>query len=1232
MNSSRSQFFLRYGLALTSVALATWTRWLLDPALGDSVAFVTYFAAIAVTAYFGGFGPTVLTIALSAGIADYLFIVPRGSLIPQRIETWASVGLFCFVGALMAISSELMSRARRSAQESSDRQRSQQERFHIALASIGEGVIVTDAAAKVTFLNSVAEQLTGCDFAAAQGLSVETVVRVLDEVTREPVENPVLQALREGKTTNPAGHSVLLARDGKERGVEQIAAPIRDAHGEISGVILVFRDVSHTRRWNIERGRLAALLASSDDAIIGLSTRGAVVSWNLGAERLYGYTAEEIIGQRLAPLIVPPDHAAENNDLMQRVARGERVDVLETVRTNKAGRRLDISKRISPILDSAGEIVGISTIDRDISQRRAAERRRNARLAVTQIVAQEQKLEVAGPRILEAVCRALQWDGGCLWTPGLSGNELHCREVWVEPSLDGESFREQSLRTALMPGVGLPGRVWQEAHCIWVADVALDDNFTRTATAAQAGLHGAFGCPIMLGGSLQGVIEFYHREILEPDEDLLEMMSTMGHQIGQFLERARAQEALRESEELLRLRVNEVIDAEERIRSVINTAMDAIITIDDRGIMQTFNPAAERLFGRSAEDVIGCHVRMLVPEGNRHEYAAYAARFLETGEVGSGREVRGLRSDGTTVPIELAAGEFHLKGKRYFTGTLHEITERKRIEATLRFLADASKLLSQLVDYRETLERVAELAVPDFADWCAVDMIAPDGTLERVAVAHIHPHQLARLKEYYGRRPHRPETTFGPPQVVRTGKSEWAAIVTDEMLESAAVDEESLAFFRDLTPRSFLCVPLTSQDQTLGSLTFVLSEPGRRYTSDDLAVAEDLARRAVIALENARLYQQIQEADRRKDEFLAMLAHELRNPLAPIRSGLDILSLQASAPKETLEIMQRQVDHLVRLVDDLLDVSRFIRGKVDLRKSPVELSAIVTQAIDVMKSLAADESQSITVVIPSEPIWLDVDRVRIVQVLENLLHNAVKYSDRGAKIELHAKRAGTEAVIRVCDNGIGIDAELLPKVFDLFTQSTRTLDRAQGGLGIGLTLVRNLVEMHDGTVTARSEGLGKGSEFEVRLPLMAAAVQPQTPLPLVQDEAGPWRVLIVDDNVGAARLLSTLVGKLGTHQVAVAHDGLTAVAQVTEFRPDIVLLDIGLPGMDGFDVARAIRGLGTGCDARLIAVTGYGQEEDRRRSLEAGFDDHVVKPVSVNTLSQILSRGMRDRIANKPVE
>ena len=1206
MDTSR-RTLMRYAIALTSIALATWVRLLLQPVFQDRVPFITYFAAIALTAYYAGFGPTVLAIVLAGALADYYFVPPYYRPWPQNAEGWAALGLFGFVGLIIAFSSEMMHRARRRAQESSDEARREQEYFHTTLASIGEGVIVTDSIGRVTFLNSVAAELTGCDLAAAKGLPVETVVRVVNEATREVVENPAVGALKRGRFTQLKEHTVLIARDGRERSVQQSAAPLHDTHGNITGVVLVCRDVSHSRKWDIERGRLAALLLSSEDSIIGLTPRGSIVTWNLGAEKLYGFRAEEVLGQRLASLLVPPQRMEEFNDILARVARGERAAPFETIRNTKDGRLIDVSKRMSPILGPGGEIAGVSTVDRDIGQRRAAERLRNARTAVTQILAQQYDLATAAPRVIKAICRALLWDAGGLWTPDESGTLLRCREIWQEkPSPAFEAFRTQSLELPLAPGAGLVGRVWQTGTCAWIPDVTLDANFPRAATAAEAGLHGAIGAPIVIGGDFLGVVEFFHRHIQQPDEDLLETMATIGHQIGQFIERRRAEDALQESEQ--------------RIRSVVQTAMDAIITIDERGVMQTFNPAAERLFGRSAADVIGRNVRVLMPEPYHGEHDSYLSHYLRTGEarvIGSGREVRGLRSDGSTVPIELAVSEFYLKGKRYFTGTLHDITERKRTESILRFLAEASKLLSELVDYRETLERVASLAVPDFADWCAVDMLSPDGTLDRLAVAHADPDKLARIEEFYRQHPHRVDARYGPAYVVRTGRSEWAAEVTDEKLADVVEDEESLAFFHSVNPRSYLCVPLRSQNQTLGTLSFVLTDSGRRYGAEDLAVAEDLARRAVIALENARLYQQVREADRRKDEFLAMLAHELRNPLAPIRSGLDILSLQATAPKETLEVMQRQVDHLVRLVDDLLDVSRIMRGRVELRKGAVQLSDIVAQAADAVRPLATADGKTFSIDVPDDPIWLDVDRVRIAQVLDNLLHNAVKYTDQGALIELRVERQAAAAVIYVRDNGIGIDPELLPKVFDLFTQSTRTLDRAQGGLGIGLTLVRNLVQMHGGTVEAHSEGAGKGSEFVVRLPLTSVEIPPEAPP--VPQETGPRRVLVVDDNLGAARLMAALIGKLGPHQVEVAHDGPEALAKLPEFLPDVVLLDIGLPGMDGFEVARAIRQLEAGRQVLLIAVTGYGQEEDRRKSQEAGFDDHLIKPVSLEHVVQLLA-------------
>jgi PAS domain S-box-containing protein len=360
------------------------------------------------------------------------------------------------------------------------------------------------------------------------------------------------------------------------------------------------------------------------------------------------------------------------------------------------------------------------------------------------------------------------------------------------------------------------------------------------------------------------------------------------------------------------------------------------------------------------------------------------------------------------------------------------------------------------------------------------------------------------------------------------------------------------------------------------------------------------------------------ETDARKEEFLAMLAHELRNPLAPIRSGLDLLALDQTANQETVDLMKHQLEYLVRLVDDLLDVSRIVQGKVRLRRERVDLSQIVRRAVDSVNFLVQRRSQKLIISLPADGVLMYADPVRVTQVLGNLLHNASKFTAEGGRIELTVEPEGKMVLIRVRDNGMGINRHMLNKVFDLFTQGASAIDRSEGGLGIGLTLVKSLVEMHGGTVIAASEGLGKGAVFTVALPLMdqpkRIETQPGPPVP-----ESPRRILVVDDNVGAAKMLSLLLSRLGPHEVRTAHDGNTTFALAEDFRPDIIFLDIGLPAMDGFEVARRIRANAKLNNILLVAVTGYGQDEDRRKSREAGFDEHLVKPVDVASLRRMIS-------------
>jgi signal transduction histidine kinase len=400
--------------------------------------------------------------------------------------------------------------------------------------------------------------------------------------------------------------------------------------------------------------------------------------------------------------------------------------------------------------------------------------------------------------------------------------------------------------------------------------------------------------------------------------------------------------------------------------------------------------------------------------------------------------------------------------------------------------------------------------------------------------------------------------------------------------------------------------PLTSaQGEVAGAINCFYDITERKLMEEQLC--ENVAR--------------VADSDRRKSEFLAMLAHELRNPLATIRAGLQVQRLtgeDAQAANSVTELMERQVRHLVGLVDDLLDVNRIGRGKIELRRARVELATVMNAAVETARSLIERMGHELILAVPPEPIWLNADPLRLAQVVGNLLNNASKFTEHGGCIRLTVALKGEEAIIRVRDNGVGIAADQLPFVFDMFMQAEVAIERSRTGLGIGLALVKNLVELHGGTVEAHSAGAGHGSEFVVRLPITPEEPQLRPITPPHEKFATARRVLVVDDNRDAAESLAMFL-KLTGHDTHIAHDGLEAVEKAEQLSPDIILLDIGLPKINGLEAARRIRAQSRGKKLVLVALTGWGQDADRQKSREAGFDAHVVKPVEFDALTSLLS-------------
>jgi signal transduction histidine kinase/CheY-like chemotaxis protein len=559
-------------------------------------------------------------------------------------------------------------------------------------------------------------------------------------------------------------------------------------------------------------------------------------------------------------------------------------------------------------------------------------------------------------------------------------------------------------------------------------------------------------------------------------------------------------------------------------------------------------------------------------------------------------------------------------------------TAAEEAKRRLSFLVETSALLGSSLKYEATLNQVTRLAVPAMADWCAVELWEGDEGSTQVAVYHEDPRRIELAGDLRRRYP-------GPWRGLRhvrdTGEPLLVREITNAHLRRVASDAEHLAKMIEIGPCSAMMVPIVAGRGPLGAITFLMAESGRRYSDADLHTALRLGERAGVAIENARLYRAEQEAraqartaERRKDEFLAMLGHELRNPLSPIVTALEIMRLSGTdAFSRERKILDRHVRYLLRLVDDLLDVSRITRGKLQLKRELVDLASVIEDAVEVASPLLEERKHQLDVAIPADAPPILGDQVRLSQVFANLLTNAAKYTDHGGHIRVTGAVNGETIVVRVCDNGRGIDAAMAPRVFELFEQGDVTREQLAGGLGLGLAIVKHLVGVHGGEVSVKSDGPGLGSEFEVRLPCHRDRVRPSAiaPKPSFDGFASAnQRVLIVDDNVDAADVLAVALSHIG-YETATAQDGPSALDVANRFDPDVALLDIGLPVMDGYELARSLRGSRKSARIRLVAITGYGQEEDRRRAREAGFDAHLVKPIMIEAVvREIASARERD--------
>jgi PAS domain S-box-containing protein len=694
--------------------------------------------------------------------------------------------------------------------------------------------------------------------------------------------------------------------------------------------------------------------------------------------------------------------------------------------------------------------------------------------------------------------------------------------------------------------------------------------------------------------------------------------------------RDEAERALRESEERYRAFMHNTSEAIWRFELEQPIATD--LPIDEQidlvyryAYLAECNDAMARMYGfASKSDIIGIRIGDMLVRDNP-ENIEYLRAFMVAGYSLANVESREVDRDGNEkFFINSLTGILENGFVLRAWGVQRDATEQKQVEreraallSRLEFLADVTAVLGSSLDYDVTLRSVAEAAVPRFADWCFIDVVEASGNVQRVAVHHSKREMIELALEAERKYPTPPHIEIGPLLTVRTGVTQTYDI-PDELLTSNAQSEEHLAMLRGLSLRHGLVVPLTARGRTVGVLSFANSETPRSFSGDDVRLAEDIGRRAGLAIDNARLYSELERAGRAKDDFLAMLSHELRTPMTAtlgwatmLQSGSIPADLLATAADSIAQSTRAQA----RLVDDLLDISRIISGKMQLTLQPIVLADVIAAAIETVRPAAEAKLIAIDVDLRAADVRLNADAERLQQVFWNLLSNAVKFTPRAGRIDVELSRdADGAALVLVRDSGEGIDPALLPYIFDRFRQGDSGASRRHGGLGLGLSIARNLVEMHGGTLRAASGGVGRGAEFIVTLPatLDTRAAAVATPARQTAPLAG-LVLLVVEDDEATRVMLETALRQFGA-KVRSATNAADAFALLGMQHFDVVLSDIGLPGEDGCSLLMRVRESGNAVAA--IALTAYASSSERDRAFASGFESWLAKPIEPRLLAE----------------
>jgi PAS domain S-box-containing protein len=1204
-----------------AVTLATVLRLMLDSTLGSRLPLMTYLVAVIVVASYFGLGPALLTVALGAMLGDYLFIAPRNSLALSDASAVLQLVAFCGLSAGVSLLISYIQRARARAEESAVALAENRERLAAILSNIGDAVIATDADGRVTFMNEVAESLTRSNQIKAAGKQIQELFKILDEESRVPAESPVTRVLRGGGEERSRRQALLVANDGTEILIEDNSSPIKDDLGKPAGVVLVFRDVT-------QRKLAEQALRETEDRFRTMADTAPVMLWLSDSDGLRTF-----VNQRWLEFTGRAIEQEQGYGWADNVHPDDLRRCLETYTSSlKARRSFSVEYRLMrrfdeeyrwlldngiPRFTSEGEFIGFAGSCVDIAERKQVEA---ASYFLASIV--ESSEEGIIGKTLDGTI--VSWNAAAQRIYGYTAEDVRGEHIRMLSPADLKDELDYIFET-LRRGESLPHlesrRRTKDGRLI---DVVL----TISPIHDEAG---------RVTGASTIVRDITDRKRVEEESRLL------AAQI-----------------ETERRRMNNIVA---NVPGVVWEAWGQPDQATQR--IDFVSDYVEKMLGYSVDEWLSTPnfwISIIHPDDK--DRAAEEAAAIFASRKGGASRFRWVAKDRRVVWVEAQSvvvcdDSENPIGMR---GVTMDITERKRAEDSERFLAEASGLLATSLDYETTLASVAKLAVPKLADWCTVHIVRDSGQLRQLAIAHSNPAKVQAARELQRRFPLDPDAPIGVANVFRTGRSEFYQHINPDRLELAVRNRELANILREEGLRSCMIVPLVARNRTLGTITLVTAESGRYYDQTDLVLAENLAHRIALAVDNARLYSEAQDAvtaredalslrdellgrehaareeaeaaNRTKDEFLATVSHELRTPLNAILGWAHMLranKLDETTQSRALETIERNAKAQAQLIEDILDVSRIVTGKLRLDVRPVELAPVLEAAIDSVRPAAdAKEIRVETILDPrAGPVSGDANRLQ--QIVWNLVANAVKFTSKGGRVQVRLERVASHVEIVVSDTGQGISAEFLPYVFERFRQADATSTRRYGGLGLGLAIVRHLAEMHGGVVRAESLGEERGATFTVTLPLIAvhASHDAERAHPTsggsVSSVPSPrldgLSVLVVDDEPDTRAMLKIMIEQFGA-EVRASASSEQALELLRGWRPDIIVSDIEMPGEDGYELIRKVRQAEVKNGLRqvpAVALTAYARVEDRLRALSAGYQMHVAKPAEPAELAVVIA-------------